>query len=392
MTGRLACLLMLMAAACSPQAPDVTVARETVGLTQPESTAWADPGDLAREARAFYFAQADLYLSGASPAEGGPLADVLRVMGRDDLVSPPLQGTPAIACPQRGVEPVDLVAQSVTNSRAVILLSEKTAPEQTAFIHALAARLVPGGFTTYADDGLSFGPGGAADPDIPMLTEGLVTRHPRYGRLLRDLKARGVALVDAGIWWSGPSELAALTPEQQLARRQSALVSQVRRRILLRQPDAQILLHTEQGPENAALTEDVARATGSKPAVVALVRCIEAGADPAFLPEHGEGPGGVAGADLTVAIPVPQRIEGRQPAARDDGSRTARVPAAFAASASPVLIEARRLNDPDLAVPEDRLMLFPGETLPLLLPPGSYRVEAWTRDGPLGPAIVIDVS
>ena len=47
---------------------------------------WHVEADLAGEARAFFFGQADLYLAGASPASDGKLADVLRAMGRDDLV------------------------------------------------------------------------------------------------------------------------------------------------------------------------------------------------------------------------------------------------------------------------------------------------------------------
>jgi hypothetical protein len=57
-----------------------------------------------------------------------------------------------------------------------------------------------------------------------------------------------------------------------------------------------------------------------------------------------------------------------------------------------VLVEARRDGDPALAIPEDRLMLFPGDRLPLLLPPGDYRIEAWTRDGPLADAFALEVT
>jgi hypothetical protein len=44
------------------------------------------------------------------------------------------------------------------------------------------------------------------------------------------------------------------------------------------------------------------------------------------------------------------------------------------------IIETRFASEGDDAVPVDRLLRGPGEELPLLLPPGALRVEAWSRD------------
>ena len=44
------------------------------------------------------------------------------------------------------------------------------------------------------------------------------------------------------------------------------------------------------------------------------------------------------------------------------------------------IVEARLADEPDEAVPVDRLLVRPGETLPMLLAPGRYRVESWTRE------------
>ena len=69
------------------------------------------------------------------------------------------------------------------------------------------------------------------------------------------------------------------------------------------------------------------------------------------------------------------------------------VPAAFLGHSEPVIIEALRPEDPDLAVPVERLLLLPGETdIPLLLPPGTYRVEALLKTGKVGGAVTIDVA
>ena len=69
------------------------------------------------------------------------------------------------------------------------------------------------------------------------------------------------------------------------------------------------------------------------------------------------------------------------------------VPAAFLGLDEPVIIEARYPDEPELAVPVERLLLFPGETdIPLLLPPGTYRVEAFTKTGRVGTPVALNVA
>ncbi len=383
MPRRVACLVAILLTACTPEAHEITVAMGTVGADPAAETGWNAEDDLARDARAFFFAQADLYLAGASPAEGGPLADMLRAMGRDDLVTPAADSEPGIPCPQRWVEPVELVSRAVGGARAVIVESEKHAPEQIAFVQEVASRLASDGFDTYADDGLSLGPGGASNPSVPLVTEGSVTRDPGYGRLLREMKMRGLELIDPGIWWTSARELASLSADEQRARRHLALAQQVNRRVFSRSPTARAIVHAERGGDARLLEKELRRLSGLEPVVITFVRCTETDEAPAFLPDHGEGPPPGAGADIIIAIPRPPMVEGRQASAKDSAEAVVPLPPAFAPETQPVLVEARRKGDPVLAVPEDRLMLLPGDKLPLLLPPGDYRIEAWTKDGPL---------
>lgn len=383
MPRRAACLFAMLAAACSAEAPYITVAVGTAGVDPAAETGWNVEDDVARDARAFFFAQADLYLAGANPAEGGPLADMLRAMGRDDLVDPSEHTEALIACPQVWVEPVELIARAVSGARAVIVESQKHAPEQIAFVQEVAARLAMDGFDTYADDGLSLGPGGSSDPSVPLVTEGSVTRGPAYGKLLRDMKTRGMNLIDPGVWWQSPRELAALSADEQRARRHLALAQQVNLRVLSRSPTARAIVHAEHGGDGKYLEKELRRLSGFEPVVVSFVRCTERSEAPAFLPDHGDEtrPGG--GADIVIAIPRPPMVEGRQGSAKDNGEAPVAVPSVFAPKDQPVLVEARRAGDPVLAMPEDRLMLLPSDRLPLRLPPGQYRIEAWTKDGPL---------
>lgn len=388
-------LAMLVLAACSPEAapPSLTIAEETSGIPAPEP-AWHLDADLAGEARSFFFAQGDLYRAGVQPSANPSIADVLRALGRDDLAGPSFETGAENACPQQWVEPIEMIARATSGERFVIIETERSAPAQIAFAEDIVTRLSNEGFSSYADDGLTLGPGGAAHPDVPLITEGMVTRDTVYGRLLRAAKTGGLELIDAGVWWSSANELAALSPAEHMHRRREALAIQVSRRAFARNPEARVILHTQRSAEDfteGSLKETATRLAGHEPLVIALTSCSETDEPPAFLPDHGSGVSSAASADLVFAIPRAFEIEGRLTSGAREDERAVDIPPSLLAASETVLIEARREGEPDLAVPEDRLMLFPGETLPLILPPGAYRIEAWTKQGPVAAPVSVIV-
>jgi hypothetical protein len=387
--------MALCLAACSAQTPELRVMLASdIPATAPDRD-WHVDADLSGEARAFFFGQADLYLAGASPSSDGKLADVLRAMGRDDLVDTVPDAEMVNGCPQQWVEPIEMIARAAAGSQIVIVESDRHAASQAAFMRDLVTRLTSDGFTAYADDGLTLGPGGAAHPDVLLVSEGLVTRDPGHGRLIREVKRGGLQLVDAGVWWTSSRELSSLSPAEQSVRRQAALAEQVSRRIFANAPQARVIIHVERSEDPSAmisLKDTVAAQTGRAPLVVSLTACAPADSEPAFVPSHGDGAAQSASADMVFAIPRAAIKEGRLTSGRSEGENAVSVPPALLASDLPVLIEARRVGDPDLAVPEDRLMLLPGDRLPLILPPGDYRIEAWTRIGPVSSPVAVSVS
>ena len=134
------------------------------------------------------------------------------------------------------------------------------------------------------------------------------------------------------------------------------------------------------------------RLTGFDPLVIGLTTCSETDERPAYLPSLGDEAGSAARADLVFAVPRETLKDGRLVSGRARSDTSVALPDTFLTQDRPVLVEARRLNEPDLAVPEDRLLLLPGDRLPLILPPGEYRIEAWTRDGPLNAPVRVQVS
>ncbi len=390
-------LTALFLAACSaePPEPRVMLAQDAPRDTAGAAEDWTLDADFAGDARAFFFAQADFYLAGASTTGDSKLAGVLRAMGRDDLVDAPEETSANYACPRQWVEPLEMISRAAQDSRIVILETARNTAEQTAFAEEVVARLAADGFTAYADDGLTLGPGGAAHPDVLLVSEGLVTRDPGHGRLLREVKRNRMQLVDAGIWWASANELASLSPAEQSARRQAALANQVSRRVFARNPGARVIFYTERSADaaaSAALKADVARLTGHEPLLIALTGCAHAYEEPAFLPSYSEGQMPHGDAELVFAIPRAAIRSGRRMAGRNVAEQVVPVPPEFLQTGLPVLVEARRTSDPDLAVPEDRVMLFPGDQLPLILPPGEYRIEAWTKNGPFAASVAVAVS
>ena len=62
------------------------------------------------------------------------------------------------------------------------------------------------------------------------------------------------------------------------------------------------------------------------------------------------------------------------------GDRLVEIPKTLIHPDKPVIYKTHLAGEPDTAVPMDMLLVRPGEDLPLLLPPGRYRLSAWTAN------------
>jgi hypothetical protein len=89
------------------------------------------------------------------------------------------------------------------------------------------------------------------------------------------------------------------------------------------------------------------------------------------------------GRDLYVGHP-PLEFDRKRPTWRDDtGARAVEVPRKLKRPNERVIVEAHVAEEPADAVPADRVLIDPGEDIPLLLEPGRYKVRAWLQDGTL---------
>ena len=132
------------------------------------------------------------------------------------------------------------------------------------------------------------------------------------------------------------------------------------------------------------------RRTGIDPLTIDQTDC-RSGSDEIQLtnasPGHAEGQH-----DLMVAHPDLRFVDGR-PEWRTEGPVTrVAIPNGIVSQSSRTIVEARFLDEPIDAVPIDRVMLWPGESLPLLLPAGSYLIVGFHEGSDAHPSTRIDIS
>lgn len=137
----------------------------------------------------------------------------------------------------------------------------------------------------------------------------------------------------------------------------------------------------------------LSRATGVDPLTISQTPCLAPGATPvAVLPQAERYRGTedfVPPVDMFVGHPGMTYRDHRPTWRREIGDRDVAIPASLRPDAEMVIVEARDMNQPDSAVPMDAVLARPGEDIPLLLPPGRYRLSAYTKGGPIiaGPVI-----
>jgi hypothetical protein len=96
--------------------------------------------------------------------------------------------------------------------------------------------------------------------------------------------------------------------------------------------------------------------------------------------------------DIRIGLPKLVFERGRPRWRLAAGDHFAGIPASLRRSGEIAVYEARPSGERGDSTPMDRLLLRPGETLPLLLPPGRYDVSAWTEKDGWSPIVPLSVA
>jgi hypothetical protein len=329
----------------------------------------------------------------ASTREASVYLQNLHAVGRQDLhAALPNRVVQAAPCPPWpatadavGKTIAAQLAELARNTTIVIVNEAHDESRHRELIRQLAVELRRQGFTYYAAETLAGAPERAGEP-FGRSDAGYYTLEPAFGQLLRtvkELKYRLVAYEDVR-----PADPAA-DRAVSMERREEGQAENLMTRIFAAEPQAKVLIHV--GYSHAAevalpnfggslewMAARLKAKTGVDPLTIDQFRCASPSADLELAAISGDLPPGAH--DVAVAYPPTVLFRGRPQWRIYAGAIAVELPDVLVTANQRSLIEARFDSEPADAIPLDRLLLWPGERLPLLLPAGKIRIQQYFED------------
>ncbi|MBU1755754.1 MAG: hypothetical protein KJ703_01985 [Alphaproteobacteria bacterium] len=339
--------------------------------------------------------QAFLYRLPGAEDPAGIAAQTWSMLGREDRAAMtgdseylPQPCTPVPDAPRGRESVVAAIAQQAATSRIVIVNESHTVTRHRETVRQLLGALRPLGFSVYAAETFSNAED-EADPVAqhsglawPHLFDGYYSREPAFGNAVREAKRLGYRLA---AYEETPSQSAPDGSDRtsSIAARETAQAANLAVILAGMGPEERLLVHV--GYSHAAETPlgqhgdlwmaaRLKAATGIDPLTVSQTLCSSEGGEVflALLPE--DRPAGMV--DIVLSHPLTRFENGRPLWRRETGAIAVPIPDQLRRTGQPLIVEAFLAGEPLDAVPVDRVYLEPGEDIPLLLSPGSYRVRA----------------
>ena len=337
----------------------------------------------------------------------GYYAQLLGMAGREDIpYRDGVTAAPSNTCDGLPDDPHMVLLDAIGDHTLIIINEDHTMPRDRAFILPLLKALRTQGFTHYAAE--------TFDAEIPNATSSIATvddgyysNDPIYGRLVTYAKQAGYKLVA----YEQTSEQRSpdnADIETQIATRETAQVDNLLAAVLTKAPDTKMIVHVghshvaerpipnrSNDGSTAWMASRLKARTGINPLTISQTGCVAPGdtAVAATSRIDADGEPAVALTDYVVGHPPLTFTASRPDWRRNMGDIDTPVPAALLGNDETTLIEARPTGEADITVPIDRILLEPGESgIPLLLPPGQYRVEAFTKTGLIDEPVMLSVA
>lgn len=312
--------------------------------------------------------------------------------GREDLQPARRDPAPCTALPD---DPLDLIAREAQKTSIVIIGESHSEPRDRQFVGQVLQVLRHQGFDVYAAETFT-----GEHLDLPYVSggDGWYSNEPIFGRTVSTARRHGYRLVAYEQTSEQEKARAAAEPEESsINRREWNQARNLMDRIFTKAPDSRVVIHVggqhvdERRPPGSRTTdqwmaERLKVATGIDPLTIKLTTCASpASRTVASRIQPGAATTDLSPVDLYIGRPKLTFRDGRPEWRQAAGDRLLEMPRAFVGLAEPIMVEARSgTGDEALpSVPVDRVLLLPGEDLPMLLPPGRYRLDAFTRRGRL---------
>lgn len=321
----------------------------------------------------------------------------LAMVGRDDLIVDLLYSRtarPPCEPLKRSGEIVDPLSEIVARAKSsgrIVMLNEAHDDAQTrVLIMQAMLPLHDLGFSVYAAETFMRSVG-SRSPKWPLLTDGFYSYEPTFGELLRLARALDFEFVPYEA--DEPRRASEDDVAARIAERETSQTRNIMERIITPKPGAKILMHVghhhliEQpvknglGGENRWMANRLKEASGIDPLTVDQTTFQSPLDRPVICALNSDADKKRALAvDVTVGLPKPTIANHRPNWRRAMGQTDVPIPKHLLKVAAWSIVEARYASEPAEAIPADRILIAPGENVPLLLKPGKYRIEAWTRE------------
>ncbi|MEQ9506277.1 MAG: hypothetical protein RLO80_08385 [Hyphomonas sp.] len=376
----------LGAAACASSAPEIAP-----NQLEASETGYA-VSEKMQEARGFLFSHSKTFLADANARGFGTgYNQAVTMLGRDDLMAliPPEDSWHQTKDCSKGGRPALAGIGELTKNHTLVIINEShSRPRHRAFIAEVVEMLRAEGFTHYAAETLYVE--GAQQTEGPATAEhGWYIQDPVFARILEDIRASGMVLVAYEQSEEQRLKREDATIEEIIAVREEAQALNLIDAVLGEAPETRMVIHVGYGHAEeiregdfAAMAARLKEKTGIDPLTIDLTACASSGSEPLLTAILEDRPVMEwSGMDVAVQFPELGFTRGRPDYRRIGGARDIDVPAALRASEGLVIIEARLAGQGDEVVPIDRLLLRPGEDIPLILPPGDYVLAAFDGKG-----------
>ncbi len=347
---------------------------------------------LANQNRGFLFNFVAGIENGVNEDNVSRMAQMLGMLGREDLTNSLLPRNKNL--PECGSSLGDPVAEIVKQARktSIVIINEAHhQPRDRDFIRQAVQALYGAGYHIYAAETFNFAFRGKPDPKLPILHEGFYSSEPIFGRLIREVKALEFELV---AYEQKPEQNISqdLPMVENIKNREAAQTENLMAAIFTERSDAKVVIHVgfRHAAEDPIRVQDeyipwmaarLKAATGIDPLTISLTDCYASDDEIVLSTATKDGQIGKTSTDLMVGMPLYSFTNNRPDWRRKAGDIDVAIPEQFLGQSELVIVEARRLGDTVITVPEDRVLLLPGDVIPLLLPSGQYQVEAWTKGG-----------
>jgi hypothetical protein len=331
----------------------------------------------------------------AEGMEGAIALQMFPLAGREDLVA---RFDPSNLPPCEVLEgdPFEVIAERARDAQIVIVNEAHDQPFHRQVIEHIGRSLAED-FGIFAAETLSYDALAQREDGEITAAIGSYSDEPMFARELRALDAAGYRFVAYEITKAQRAPEAASDAERVKVR-EKAQATNLIEAVLDEDPNARVLVHVGYahayetpidnfGEEIEWFAARLKRKTGIDPLTISQTTCTVAdrtaeNALDGLRLVDGEAalpkPGAV---DLVLAHPPLQFRQSRPAWRRAIGDVAVKVPEAFKVETGRIVIEARKPGQSIDEVPADRIVLYPGESIPLLLPPGEWRLIAWDERG-----------